>query len=102
MKLILIKIGKAIKILQREGFINGGQRILNAFLALFGRVKAGDILFITGGVGDSARYRTAHVAEELENQGFTCSITIQDNPFLPTYADKFKIFIFLISNIKSL
>lgn len=26
--------------------------------------------------------------------GFRCSVTIQDNPFLPRYADKFKIFIF--------
>jgi len=61
---------------------------------MFGRVKAGDILFITGGVGDSALYRAKHFAEELELNGFKCSATIQDNPFLPTYADKFKIFIF--------
>jgi len=94
MKLILIKIGKAIKTLQRDGFWRGGKRVAGAFLAMFGRVKPGDILFITGGVGDSARYRTDNVAEELEIQGFKCSITVQDNPFLPTYADKFKIFIF--------
>src|SRR5665647_1877299 len=94
MKTILIKIGKAGKTLQRDGFIRGGGRILKAFLAMFGRVKPGDILFITGGVGDSARYRTAHVAEELELQGFKCSITVQDNPFLTGYADKFRIFIF--------
>jgi len=83
-----------MKALQRDGFVNGGSRILKSFLAMFGRVKAGDILFITGGVGDSALYRTKHFAEELEMQGFKCSTTIQDNPFLPTYADKFKIFIF--------
>jgi glycosyltransferase involved in cell wall biosynthesis len=94
MKLILIKIGKAIKTLQRDGLWRGGKRIAKAFLAMFGRVKPGDILFITGGVGDSARYRTENVSEELELQGFKCSITVQDNPFLPTYADKFKIFIF--------
>lgn len=94
MKLILIKIGKAFKTLQRDGIIGGGKRVLQAFLAMFGRVKSGDILFVTGGVGDSARYRTANVAEELEGQGFKCSITIQDNPFLSTYVNKFKIFIF--------
>jgi len=94
MKLILIKIGKAVKALQRDGLVNGGRRILKSFLAMFGRVKAGDILFITGGVGDSALYRTKHYAEELELNGFKCSTTIQDNPFLSTYADKFKIFIF--------
>lgn len=94
MKTLLIKIGKAGKTLQRDGLIRGGQRVLWSFFAMFRRVKAGDILFITGGVGDSALYRCHHVAEELEINGFRCSITVQDNPFLSTYADKFKIFIF--------
>jgi glycosyltransferase involved in cell wall biosynthesis len=94
MKLFLIKIGKAAKIIQRDGFFNGGRRVLQYFLSVFKRVGAGDILFVTGGVGDSALYRTVHYAEELEANGFGCSITIQDNPFLTTYADKFKIFVF--------
>jgi len=94
MKLILIKIGKAFSILKRDGLIRGGKRVLSAFFALFRRVAPGDILFVTGGVGDSALYRAHHVAEELEIHGFKCSITVQDNPWLPGYADKFKIFIF--------
>src|SRR5665647_2055661 len=94
MKTFLIKIGKAGKTLQREGLFRGGKRVLQSFFAMFRRVRPGDILFVTGGVGDSARYRTEHVAEELELQGFKCSITVQDNPFLTGYADKFKIFIF--------
>lgn len=94
MKLILIKIGKAFKTLQRDGFIRGSRRVLRAFFAMFGRVKSGDILFITGGVGDSALFRTRHYSEELELKGFKCSVTVQDNPFLSSYADKFKIFIF--------
>jgi len=93
-KLILIKIGKAFKTLQRDGFIRGSRRVLKAFFAMFGRVKSGDILFITGGVGDSALFRTRHYSEELELKGFKCSVTVQDNPFLSSYADKFKIFIF--------
>lgn len=64
------------------------------FFSVFKKVGKGDILFVTGGVGDSALFRTVHYAEELENNGFKCSSTIQDNPFLPSYADKFKIFIF--------
>jgi glycosyltransferase involved in cell wall biosynthesis len=63
-------------------------------MAMFGRVKRGDILFITGGVGDSARYRTSHVSEMLQVRGFRTSVTVQDNPFLVTYADKFSIFVF--------
>lgn len=112
MKLILIKLGKSIKVIQRDGLFRGGKRILQSFLAMFRKVKPGDILFITGGVGDSALFRTKHFSEELEQNGFKCSITIQDNPFLYGYADKFKIFIFhrvlftsgikkLIENIKS-
>jgi len=94
MKLLMIKAGKALKTIQRDGIVKGGKRVLTAFFALFGKVGSGDILFVTGGVGDSARYRTQHVAEELELHGFKCSITVQDNPLLPGYADKFKIFVF--------
>lgn len=94
MKTFLIKTGKAISVLRREGLINGGKRVASAFFALFRRVGSGDILFITGGVGDSARYRTHHQAEELNLHGFKCSITVQDNPLLPRYSDKFQIFIF--------
>ncbi len=107
----MIKAGKAWKTLQRDGILSGGKRILAAFFALFRFVGKGDILFITGGVGDSARYRAYHVAEELELNGFKCSITVQDNPLLPKYAAKFSVFIFhrvlftpsvqkLIENIK--
>ncbi|MDD5396711.1 MAG: glycosyltransferase [Candidatus Moranbacteria bacterium] len=94
MKLLLIKVGKAIKTIQRDGILKGGKRVFSAFFALFRFVGKGDILFVTGGVGDSARYRTHHVAEELEMQNFKCSITVQDNPLLATYADKFQIFVF--------
>jgi len=94
MKLLLIKFGKALHTLKKDGPISGGRRIWKAFWSLFGWVKKGDILFIAGGVGDSANYRTKHVAEELEKQGFKCSITVQDNPFLTTYSKKFQIFVF--------
>lgn len=112
MKLIFIKIGKAFSVLKREGLISGGKRILSAFFALFGRVKPGDVLIVTGGVGDSARYRAHNHAEELRFKGFECSVTVQDNPLLASYADKFSVFIFhrtlythlvkkLIDNIKT-
>lgn len=94
MKLFFIKVGKAWNVLMRDGLWHGGKRIFVAFFALFKRVRSGDILFITNGVGDSARYRTAHVAEELEQNGFTTATTVQDNPFLVSYADKFSVFVF--------
>jgi len=94
MKLLLIKVGKAFHTLKREGLLRGGRRVLSAGFAMFRRVRPGDILFITGGVGDSARYRCEHVAEELGFRGFRTAITVQDNPFLQSYADRFAVFIF--------
>lgn len=94
MNLILIKIGKAWHTIKREGLVRGGRRVLTAGLAIFRRVHPGDILCITGGVGDSARYRTEHLAEELRLSGFRVATTVQDNPFLATYADQFSVFIF--------
>ena len=94
MKTLLIKAGKAFSALRREGPVKGGKRVASAFFAMFGKVGSGDILFITGGVGDSARYRSWRQAEELAIHAFRCSVTVQDNPFLPRYANKFKIFIF--------
>ncbi|MDD5489521.1 MAG: glycosyltransferase [Candidatus Moranbacteria bacterium] len=94
MKTLLIKTGKAWNALRQEGLVRGGKRVAKSFVAQFGRVRPGDILFVTVGVGDSARYRAHNQAEELRLHGFKCSVTIQDNPFLPGYADKFKIFVF--------
>jgi len=94
MKLWLIKLGKAMTALKNEGLLRGGRRIVFSFFALFRRVGSGDILFVTGGLGDSARYRCHHVAEELCLKGFKTSVTVQDNPFLSRYANKFSVVIF--------
>jgi len=94
MKLLLIKVGKALSAMRQEGIVAGGRRVVTSFIALFRHVGSGDILFITGGVGDSARYRCDHVAEELRLNGFRVSVTVQDNPFLVSYASKFSVFIF--------
>lgn len=94
MQLLLIKIGKAWSVLRREGIARGGKRVLSAFFGSFRKVHPGDILFVSNGVGDSARYRTTHVAEELNLHGFQASVTIQDNPFLLSYAETFSVFVF--------
>jgi len=94
MKMFLVRIGKVWSVIKKDGIFKGGKRVLKYFFSIFKKVGEGDILFVTGGVGDSALYRTVHYAEELESNGFKCSITIQDNPLLLNYADKFKVFIF--------
>lgn len=97
MKLFLIKVGKVFTTIRRDGFVVGGRRVWN-YLVLFIKtvfsVKSGDVLIITGGVGDSAHYRAYTQAEELSLHGIKTAVMLQDNPLLPGYADKFKIFIF--------
>ncbi len=93
MKTLLIKIGKAWSVIRREGIMRGGRRVGGALGALFARIEPGDILFISGGVGDSARYRTTHVAEELRMKGFQASVTVQDNPRLIRSAEDFQVFV---------
>jgi glycosyltransferase involved in cell wall biosynthesis len=94
MKSWSVKLGKGISAMKREGVLRGGKRSVVSFFKLFGRVGSGDILFISSGVGDSAKYRSERQAEELRLHGFKCSVTVQDNPLLPRYADRFQIFIF--------
>lgn len=95
MKGLLIKIGKVWSVLKRDGFWSGSKRILSAFFAAYMKsLPAGDILLVSGGVGDSARYRTKHVAEELSANGFRASYTSQDSPFFMGSVKNFKIIVF--------
>ena len=94
MRLWQSNIGKAWQVLKRDGLWRGGQRVFKGFYDLIPRRLSGDILIISSGVGDSARYRGAHVAEELRQQGFRVAVTTQYNPLLARYADAFSIFIF--------
>lgn len=95
MKSFLIKLGKVKQVIEKDGVLNGTKKVagyLKVFLkSMF--VKSGDILIITSGVGDSARYRADNVAEELNVHKIKCSKTVLDSPFLQRYAKKFKIFI---------
>ncbi|MDR3559160.1 MAG: hypothetical protein P4L58_02025, partial [Candidatus Pacebacteria bacterium] len=90
------KIEKASSMLRQNGIIGGG-KIVSGYLKTYSKaffVGSGDILFVTGGVGDKAHYRAFGPAEELTRHGFKCAVTVADNPNLPKCADKFKIFIF--------
>lgn len=97
MKSLFVKIGKVYKTMKRNGFISGSviaAAYLWKFLKNILQKKEGDILIITGGVGDSAFYRAKNQAEELNLHGLKCAEAVSDDPFLPNYARKFKIFIF--------
>lgn len=94
MKHLLIFLGKSWSVLEREGLWRGGKRILEALGNLIPRPLSGDILIVASGVGDSARYRGEHVAEELRLQGFQVAVTTQYNPLLARSAGKFSVFIF--------
>jgi glycosyltransferase involved in cell wall biosynthesis len=96
MKLWLIKFGKVINAIRRDGVMAGLSKAsagLSAMIKMM-HVPAGDILIVTNGLGDSARYRAHHVAEELRLQGMRVSVTVQDNPLLGRLAGKFRVFIF--------
>ncbi len=94
MKNLLIKIGKVIALFQRGSF--GGEmrslgektwRLLNLFLNFSG----GKVVFVVGGLGDSAMYRGFNVAEELSFQGVKATILSIDDPLLFWKIKKFKI-----------
>jgi O-antigen biosynthesis protein len=94
MKLLLIKIGKAWSVLKRDGLRAGGRRIFTALGSFTKSIPEGDILLVSGGVGDSARYRTVHVAEELNLHGFRASYTVQDSPFFSDTVERFQVIVF--------
>jgi len=94
MNLLVIKIGKALSAIRNDGVIRAGKRILAGMWAIVRPVGCGSVLFISGGTGDSARYRTKHVAEFLRNHGIEARITVQDRPGLVRYLNHFQVFVF--------
>jgi O-antigen biosynthesis protein len=95
MKLYL-KFKKSVRMVAQNGIFSGGKIVLE-YLTTYVKsfwVGKGDILFVTGGVGDKAHYRAFGVAEELSLHGFRASVTLSDNFRLERFVDKFKIFVF--------
>jgi len=97
MKLFIVKLGKVWKTIKSEGFFSGGKRVLSyfkLFLKTILRNPKGDVLFITSGIGDSARYRAYNQAEELNKHGIKARVMVLDHPRLSKFSSRFKIFIF--------
>lgn len=80
--------------MRREGFARAASRALQGALSILRPIGRGDIVIITGGVGDSARYRAWYVAEELRSYGFRAGVCVQDSVFLGSLERKFSVFIF--------
>lgn len=93
MKTWLIKLGKAWAVIRRDGLVRGGRRVFAALTSFFQPIGSGDILLVSGGVGDSARYRTRHVAEELSLNSFEAKATFQDHPGLLAAVERFQVFV---------
>jgi glycosyltransferase involved in cell wall biosynthesis len=94
MSLLWIKIGKAFSAIQEDGLFRSSGRILSGIWSLARPLSRGDVLLISGGVGDSARYRTKHIAEFLVNNGVSAQYTVQDNIFLSFRLKRFRVFVF--------
>lgn len=96
MQSLWVNIGKAAQSLKKEGVRVTGRRVLRAASMLLSHPGSGDVLFVTGGggVGDSARYRCHHHAEELRLHGLQASVTVQDHPLLLRSVDQFSVFVF--------
>jgi len=92
--MLSIKVGKIFSQLKNIGFFGTARKVFSALRLMLIPARSGDILFVTNGTGDSARYRNWNVAEELEIHDFKCAVTLQDNLWLSSYANKFKIFVF--------
>lgn len=93
---LLIKLQKVRRMIKDNGLRSGGKIVvtyLGNYLKSF-FAGTGDILFVTGGVGDKAHYRANGVAEELEHHGFRCAVTNPDNPRLSGLVDRFQVFVF--------
>ena len=94
MSLFWIKIGKALSAIQEEGIFRSSGRIMSGVWSLIRPIGKGDVLLISGGVGDSARYRTKHIAEFLEKNNIPSQWTVQDNIFLRLSLRRFRVFVF--------
>lgn len=93
MKTWFIKLGKVWAVIRQDGLVRGGGRVWDMFTMLFQPIGTGKILLISGGMADSARYRTKHVAEELTLHGLPACATYQDYPRLHSALERFDVFV---------
>ncbi len=98
MHILKIRLAKIKTTLKQSGFKNGfkklwqdGKLFLKGWLAY---KKNGQVLLISGGVGDSARYRTFNVAEDLNLKNISALAVNQSNLFLKFLIKNFSVIVF--------
>ena len=94
MKTLYIKLGKVISSFQNDGIFITLRRVFCGFWEIVKPIGKGQILLISGGSGESSRYRTQHIKEFLCFEGFRARTALQENVFLSHCSEDFKIFVF--------
>lgn len=94
MKFLYIKIGKILSSIHNDGFLTTFRRVIYGIWEIVRPIGVGDILLVSGGSGESSRYRTRHIKEFLENKGFRAKTVLQGNIFFSSLSKDFKVFVF--------
>ncbi|NCU41103.1 MAG: glycosyltransferase family 1 protein [Candidatus Moranbacteria bacterium] len=94
MKFLYIKIGKILSSIHNDGFLATWRRVVYGMWEIVRPIGKGDILLISGGSGESSRYRTRHIKDFLEHKGLRAKTVLQGNIFLSFLSKDFKVFIF--------
>lgn len=94
MSLLSIQFGKVVSSVRNDGVVLALGRVWSGVWSMVRSIGSGEVLLISGGIGDSARYRTKHVAEFLRNHGIKAQYAAQRNLFVPGSAKKFRVFVF--------
>ncbi len=94
MKSLSVQFGKFKSSIREEGIRRAMTRLIFACASMVRPIPRGDVLVVSGGTGDSARYRSRHIAESLRYQGIRASASAQGSIFLPFQANHFRVFVF--------
>jgi len=90
----IARIGKVISSMKNDGVIFALRRVALGLWATVRPIARGDVLLISGGTGDSARYRTKHVAEFLKCHGISSQKVFQENIWLSRVMGHARILVF--------
>ena len=98
MRILFVRLAKIRSAFQQNGFKNALSKLMQDGLLFFkgslAYKKSGQVLLISGGAGDSARYRTFNVAEDLRLRKVSALAVNQSNLWLKFLIGNFSIIVF--------